>query len=411
MIKRVRQRWANAVSAACVLAAVTVGIAACGSSAPAGGGRGSSNQVLIGASVPITGALAAFGSYVSWGYQHAVNVVNSQGGVTVNGHKEKVKLILLDDTSDPNTDANNVERLITQDHVVGLLGSCTPPLVNAGALVGNRNRVPFLTGCAPVETFTSVTHWTYAWDIFFSEVALFNVPFETLQDYHEQSNHLVAVLHDNESDGIFAGKDYPTVAARYGYKVVVDDSFPVNADTFTSELAQVKASGAQIVLVDAQTPSAIALRKQMVSAGVRPKFLTIEKGGEPAQFAAALGALANGVTVGGYWDPAFPYPGAATLARLYSQQTGHTPSQHLADSTTAADVLLDAINRANSTDPAKVNAQIADTNKTYVLGHIQFGADHAAVVPVVEGQWQGGAYEIVGPERSEAQKPLIYPMG
>lgn len=39
-----------------------------------------SGPVTIGASVPLTGAQAAFGSYISWGYKHAVETINAQGG-------------------------------------------------------------------------------------------------------------------------------------------------------------------------------------------------------------------------------------------------------------------------------------------------------------------------------------------
>jgi branched-chain amino acid transport system substrate-binding protein len=390
-----------------VLVAGCIGLAACGGSGSSGTGSG---PVAIGASVPLTGAQAAFGSYISWGYEHAVNTVNSQGGVMAGARKHKVKLILLDDQSDPNTDANNVEQLITRDHVAGLLGSCTPPLVDAGALVAERNRIPMVTGCNPVDEFAAIRKWTYVWDLFFSERASVEVPFMTLQDQHKQSNHLVAVLHDNDPSGLLVGRLVPTIAAQYGYRVVLDDSFPVDATTFTSEIAQTTASHADVVIVLAVPPTAIAMRKQMATAGLHPKYLTMLEGAEPAQFAKALGPLADGVTVTGYWDPDLPYPGAKALATLYTEQTGHTPSQHLADSTTAAEVLLDAINRANSTDPAKVNAQIANTNKTYVIGPVHFAADHTDAIPPVEGQWQNGRYVVVGPRPSEAQAPFIYPL-
>lgn len=52
-------------------AAVT-GLGACGPG-PGPGAAGTGPQpIVIGASVSITGLLASFGSYLSWGYQHAV---------------------------------------------------------------------------------------------------------------------------------------------------------------------------------------------------------------------------------------------------------------------------------------------------------------------------------------------------
>ena len=94
----------------------------------------------IGASVPLSGELAGFGSFVKWGYQHAVDEANAKGGIEVDGKKKKVKLIILDDKTDPNTAASNTTRLITRDKVDAMLGSCTPALVNAGAIVSDRKR-------------------------------------------------------------------------------------------------------------------------------------------------------------------------------------------------------------------------------------------------------------------------------
>jgi branched-chain amino acid transport system substrate-binding protein len=392
--------------------AVSVGLAACGSSSSSSGGSGG-DTIKIGASVPLSGPLAGFGSFVKWGYQHAVAQVNATGGITVNGKKKKVQLIMLDDQTDPNTVANNTTRLITRDNVDAMLGSCTPALVNAGALVADRNQVPLVTGCDPLGAFTSVKKWNYVWDLFFAEPELSALPFETLKNlgYDSKTNHKFAILHDNGPDGqVVGGKLGPLTAAKYGYKVVMNQSFPTDATQFGSLVQQAKASGADAVFVDAVTPQAVAIRKQMAAAGYTPKVLIMEKGGEPVQFAQALGKLSNGVLVGGYWDPSLPYPGAKTLAAEFTQQTGQTSSQHIADSTTAALVLLDAIARAGSTDKAKVNAALAQTNKTYVAGPIKFGADHTSKLALVEDQWQNGKAVVVGPTKSVQTGNFLFPL-
>jgi branched-chain amino acid transport system substrate-binding protein len=369
--------------------ALSLAVAACGSSgssSSSGGDSSSSEPIKIGASVPLSGPLAGFGSFVKWGYEHAVAEANAKGGITIDGKKRKVKLILLDDKTDPNTTANNTQRLITRDKVDAMLGSCTPALVNAGALVADRQRVPLVTGCDPLGAFTSVKKWQYAWDLFFAEPELSALPFETLKNlgYDSKTNHKFAILHDNGPDGqVVGGKLGPQTAAKYGYKVVMNQSFPTDATQFGSLVQQAKSTGADVVFVDAVTPQAIAIRKQMKAAGFTPKVLIMEKGGEPVQFAQALGKLSDGVLVGGYWDPSLPYPGAKTLSQEFEKETGNTSSQHIADSTTAAQVLLDAIARAGTTDKQKVNDAIAKTDKTYVAGPIKFGPDHTAKLALV----------------------------
>src|SRR5262245_61145723 len=42
-------------------------------------------EIVIGASIPLSGPLAGFGSFQRWGYQHAVEEVNRAGGLKLGG--------------------------------------------------------------------------------------------------------------------------------------------------------------------------------------------------------------------------------------------------------------------------------------------------------------------------------------
>lgn len=404
---RMRRTLVSAIAASCMLVAIPVISGAMSASAATG-------TVTIGADLPISGVFAFFGGYQKWGYNHAVQQINATGGVLVGGHKEKVKLVILDDASNSTTADANIATLISRYHVVGLLGSCTPPLVNANAIVAQRSGVPMVTGCDPIAAFESVMKWTWVWDIFFYDPSLAQLPFQTLKAYGAKTNHKIAILHDNGPDGVELGTQlWPKDAVAAGYKVVSNSQFPSTTTNFSAAVASAKASGADVVLIDTDTPQAISIRQQMASDHYTPKFVDIEKGAEPFQFSTALKGLANGVLVGGYWSPSLPYPGAAALAKLYVQQTGSTPSQHIADSYVAAQVLLQAINRAHSTSPAAVNSAIAKTNGEFVVGHVQFNASgpkrHASALPLVALQWQGNKTVQVFPLKSRQAK-LLFPL-
>lgn len=357
------------------------------------------DEVVIGASLPLSGPLAGFGSYTQWGYKRAVDEVNKNGGIAIDGKKLKVKLIIRDDRTDPNLTASNTETLIGRDGAIAMLGSCTPPLVNAGALVAERRKIPLVTAAAPLESFKAAHKWTYAWDLFFHEPDLASAPFKLLKEFNVATNKKIAILHENGPDGqVVGGKVWPGIAKDSGYEVVQTTSFPLDNAQFNSAIAEAKSKNAEIVLIMAITPQAVAIRKQMAAAGYKPKVMVIEKGAEPAQFSEALGKLAEGVMVGGYWDPSFPFPGAADLAKAYERETKQTSSQHIADSYAAAQILLDAIAAAGSTNAEKVNAAIAKTDKTYVVGPIKFDESHTAKLPMVAMQWQGGKQVIVWPK-------------
>jgi len=368
------------------------------------------DEIVIGASLPLSGPLAGFGSFQQWGYKRAVDEVNKAGGIAVDGKKLPVKLIIRDDKTDPNQTAANTETLISRDRVVAMLGSCTPALVNAGALVAERAKKPLVTGCDPLEAFKSVRKWKYVWDIFFDEPDLANAELEAVESSGAKTNKKLAIWHDNGPDGqVVGGELWPNVAKKFGYDVVQNAVFPVDNTQFTSIIGEAKSKDAEVVLVDAITPQAVAIRKQMSAAGYTPKVLNIEKGAEPVQFAEALGKLSDGVLVGGYWDPSFPYPGAADLAKAFETETKLSSSQHIADSYAAAQVLLDAIAAAGSGDPEKINAAIAKTDKTYVVGPVKFDENHTSKLPVVALQWQGGKTVIVWPKSAMTGK-FLFPL-
>jgi branched-chain amino acid transport system substrate-binding protein len=374
------------------------------------GAASAADEIVIGASLPLSGPLAGFGSFQQWGYKRAVDEVNKAGGITVDGQKRPVKLIIRDDKTDPNQTAANTETLISRDHVVAMLGSCTPVLVNAGALVADRAKKPLVTGCDPLEAFKSVRKWSYVWDIFFDEPDLANAELKAVEESGAKTNKKLAIWHDNGPDGqVVGGKLWPEVAKSFGYEVVQNAEFPVDNQQFTSIIGEAKSKGADVVLVDAITPQAVAIRKQMAAAGYTPKVLNIEKGAEPVQFAEALGKLSDGVLVGGYWDPSFPYPDAADLAKAFESETKLSSSQHIADSYGAAQVLLDAIAAAGTIDPEKINAALAKTDKTYVVGPVKFDENHTAKLPIVALQWQGGRTVIVWPKSAKTGE-FLFPL-
>ena len=365
-------------------------------------GQSHADEIVIGASLPLSGPLAGFGSFQQWGYKRAVDEVNKAGGISIGGKKEMVKLIIRDDKTDPNAAAANTETLISRDHVVAMLGSCTPALVNAGALVAERAKKPLVTGCDPLEAFKSVHKWKWVWDIFFDEPDLASVELKAIADLGAKTNMKIALWHDNGPDGqVVGGQIWPVLAKKFGYDIVQNAEFPVDNTQFTSIIGDAKSKGAEVVLVDAITPQAVAIRKQMAASGYTPKVLNIEKGAEPVQFAEALGKLSDGVLVGGYWDPSFPYPGAADLAKAFETETKLSSSQHIADSYAAAQVLLDGIAAAGSIDPAKINEALAKTNKTYVVGPVKFDENHTAKLPVVSLQWQGGKTVVIWPKAAK----------
>jgi len=75
--------------------------------------------IKIGVSEPLTGSVAASGTYVTNGARLAAEVINRKGGVL----GKKIELVIEDNKSNPREAVNSAEKLILKDKVPVLMGA------------------------------------------------------------------------------------------------------------------------------------------------------------------------------------------------------------------------------------------------------------------------------------------------
>src|SRR5258705_2202594 len=112
----------------------------------------SGTEVLIGATLPLTGAESRIGGFYKEGYELAFEEANKNGGISVGGKKMQVRLTLLDDTSSQATAASLADRLINSDKVAFLLGTYATNLVEAQSVVAEQNTIPYVNGGGEAAT-------------------------------------------------------------------------------------------------------------------------------------------------------------------------------------------------------------------------------------------------------------------
>lgn len=366
-------------------------------------------ELLIGVDASLSSFLAPFGAYQKWAQETAVEDQNAKGGIVVDGVAHRVKLVIYDDKSDGNVAAANVDTLITKDNVVAILGPIVPIVGNPAALAAERKGVPYLETGNPLEVFREVTEWKWAFNFFVSLVDGGETVFAAVDSVKDQTNGKVALVVDNSPDGEGQMAGWKAVAEAHGWQWVELPAFPMGTTDFGSLVEKMKTEAADFVCVMADTPDLIALRKQMDAAGYTPKLLQFSRGAQVQQFADALGSLADGVMHFSYWSPDLPYPGAAELGQRYQESQGQSIGQIVGPEYAAAQILMDAIARAGSKDPAAIRDALAATDGTFVCGPVKFAEDHTSVEPSLQFQWQGGKAVIVWTE-DVANGELLFPM-
>src|SRR5256885_16650542 len=89
------------------------------------------DKLVIGGTLPLTGAESRTGGFYKEGYQLAFEEANKKGGITVGGKKMPVELVLLDDTSNQATSSSLADRLINSDKASFLPGTYSTSLAEA----------------------------------------------------------------------------------------------------------------------------------------------------------------------------------------------------------------------------------------------------------------------------------------
>src|SRR3954451_17260056 len=332
--------------AAAVGACLTLSVAACG-----GGAGADTGPIVLGASLPLTGPLGVFGPTIQEAYQRAVDDINKAGGVDVDGTKRDLKLVVKDNKSDPTQVTSTARSLIIDDEAVALLGSVTPPLTIPLSVVADQERIPALSSLTPTQAWLggNPDGWQYAYDVFTDEVDQTAVDFQASDLV--QTNKKVALFTDTEEDGTAMGDLWERQAPKYGYTIAYHAQFPVGTTDFSQYIQKAKDAGADVLIAQLIPPDAAALWKQMHALAYSPVTAWAEKGGTVG-FPQAVGPLAEGASVFGYWTSTNGNVGGQELYDAIKAKYGDGQAAHgFIAGYAMVQVMADAISRAGSTDP------------------------------------------------------------
>jgi branched-chain amino acid transport system substrate-binding protein len=349
--------------------AVALALTGCSGSAvsQSGGGASSSaagGEIVIGALHPATGAYAADGQQMNNGAQMAVNAVNAAGGIKTLGGA-KLKLATADTKGEPETGSSEATRLI-QSGAVALIGTYQSAVSTNVAAVAERNKVPFVMDVSNADDILT-KGYTYSFRLQPNASTMGSLGFDALQniagDAHKPVKQ-VAFLYENGAFGSSTLASFKSKAKAVGVKldpVIGYDAASVS--DMTTQIQQVSASGADVLAVAGYYRDGVLVAQAVNT--VKPKLNAV--------FGVANGAFDQPQFVkdapnggDGYFNANYAIdrsnPDALALAKDYQAKYGETMRTSAAESYDALKLVADAIDRAQSKDPAKVRDAIASTS-------------------------------------------------
>ena len=259
-----------------------------------------SNTVLLGQSVALTGPAAALGIEMRTGAKVYFDYVNSKVGV--NGRK--IELRTLDDGYEPARTAPNTKKLIEQDGVFALFGYVGTPTAAAALPIFTQARVPFFGAFTGAELLRDPFN-AYIFNV---RASYFDETEKIIEQLVSTGARNIAVFYQNDAYGQAGLKGVERAMTKRNLKISATGTVERNTvDVAVATKAINKAQPDAVVMISAYKSCGEFIR-QMKKAGSAAQFYNVSFVGSKS-LAEDLGKDGVGVAI----SQVMPFPWAASV--------------------------------------------------------------------------------------------------
>ena len=349
-------------------------------------------DVVLGASVQLTGPVANTGRYYRDSYQFAIDKINAAGGVKIAGQSHKLALKLYDNQSDVNLSMRQYTQLVTDDKVNLLLGPFASNFALADSAISEKYKIPMVQGGGASDQIFA-RNFQYIFGTLAPASNYFGSTIDMLKIL-KPAPQTVALLYADDAFDVSVADGTRPMLKQAGLNVVMDERYSTNATDFNSLLSQIKSKQADVVLVAGHETEILNFVRQAKSLEVAPKMYSFTVGVPSEDFRKALGKDANyafGMTP---WLPSAElkdrwFGDAEQFAKAYKAKFGYDPDYHAASGAADVEALVQAMEDADSRDPQKVRDALAKIKFDSLYGPIAFNAHGQIELPQMVIQVQG----------------------
>jgi len=331
--------------------------------------------IKIGGVFPMTGNAASAGVHAKAALEVAMDIIN-------NAHPElgnfplaknaglaglggaKVEVVFADNQGSPATGQNQALRLITEEKVVALTGAYQSGITLTTSAIAEKYGIPYLNG---ESVAANLTERGFKWFFRTTPIAtdFAKVFQEFLADMKAQGAKVdsIALVHDNTEYGTSVAGTLTTTFKEKGFSNLIDVAYGSNATDVQSKVLQLKEKNPDVVLMISYTSDAILFAKTMQAQDFKPGILLADDAGysDPA-FIKAVGKASQGAFNRSSWSVGPSGSPSAIIAEMYKKKSGDEMDDTAARQMQGFLVLVDAIDRAGSTEPAKIQAALKATD-------------------------------------------------
>lgn len=390
-------------------------LAGCGGGGSAGSGSSADPKVIkIGTLHPLTGSNAGDGEQLENGVKLAIKQINDAGGIKSLGGA-KLELDAGDTKGAPDTGQSEAQRLIS-DGAVALVGTYQSAVSANVAAVAERNRTPFVMDVSGDNSI--LEHgYKYTFRMQPQNSSFGAAAADYIEQIAKQTGHPVskiAYLHESTAFGTGVYDAFKDEAAKVGLTMGPEITYDAaSVSDLTTQIAQVKASGANVLVVSGYYRDGVLAAKAVQT--VKPKLDAVVGAADGAfdqpQFPTDAGSAANG-----FFDVNYHFDDksadAQAFEKLYKSTYNTDARTEAALSYDAVRTIAAGLEAAGSTDKTKLRDAIAKSQITPLTlsnGPVTFDdkGENSTALPVLT-QVQNGAPVVVYPKEHAVKDP-IYP--
>jgi branched-chain amino acid transport system substrate-binding protein len=386
------------------------------------------DPVKIGVIYPLTGNAASAGASAKDAVELGAEIVNgdhpelkgiplAEGTGLPRLGGAKIALIGADHQGNPSVGQSQTLRLITEEHVAAMLGVYHSSVAMTATAVAERQGVPFLVADSVALAITQRGFkWVFRTTPVASDFATAYTEFLTEMKQAGRKIDTIAIVNENTEYGTSVSGSIVEAAKKAGFAIAAQIPYNANSADVSAQVLQLKDKRPDAVIFVSYTSDAILYMKSLKNLDYLPPMIIADDAGfSDPSFVPSVGELAQGLMNRSAWDAGKPGSNTEKINAMFKAKTGRDMDDTSARWMQGFLVLADAINRAGSTDPAKIQAALRDTDlkpAQLMIGYrgVKFdatGQNTLAATYLI--QLQGKDYKAVWPA-ARATAALTWPM-
>lgn len=348
-----------------------------------GGSKSADDTIKIGGLLEMTGGSASFGISSKNAIDLALKKVNEKG---VLGGK-KLALVVADNKSEASEATNGMQKLISQDKVVAVIGPNLSSAAIAAGTINNASKVASITpmGTNPDVTVDPKTQKTRE----YSFRTCFIDPFQgtVMANYavKELNVKKAAILVDNTSDyakGL--SQFFKENFVKLGGAVVAEEAYLQKDTDFKATLTKIKATSPDFIYIPGYYQEVGLIVKQAREMGINV-IMAGGDGWDSAKLPEIAGKKAlNNTMFSSLYSPDDASDLNKAFVTEYKKAYNTNPDVFAALAYDSALLVVKAIEDAKSAEPAKIAAAMAKISGFKgVSGEVTFNEQHNPIKSAV----------------------------